>query len=1308
MAKNKVEIDVIIDDKGTTGKVGLGAKAAAKGLDDTAKSSRDAQKGIKGVAGTASAGGKNFAGMARGMDGVVGAYASFAAQMFALTAAFGFLKRAGDLAVMQAGQTTYASATGIAMRTLTNDIIAATGAQITFRDAAQAVAIGTAAGVTTDQLERLGKAAKDTSAVLGRDVTDSFNRLIKGVTKAEPELLDELGIILRLDTASKNYAETLGKSVKDLTQFEKSQAVVNEVLSQSESKYSRIQDVMGGSQANPFAQLGKAFDDIIMLIQNGLLPVFGSLAKVLTDVPLLAIAAFGLLAKGPLKAMGFSMDGLVTKSVANAAAAKQHWEAEKLGALDATKAVEIYTASLQKQTLAAMSNKETPNVGTSKIMNKVGAGTALSKKETSQLANSLTLAKKKLGKDGKVISGIFKGFTNEALLSYERMVAGIKVANKKLSVDAKVTTKGISYAFASMSAFVQGAAAKMSVALMKMMSWAGWISLVVMALMMLKDAFIKPKDLNDTEKAFDALSDKVQSLNQDYLKLVEVQKIMIENQDQIGLVSIGSALGNIAGSVNQTEFSKMLSFMDEYNSKLRIVQATEQKQAVLDKASSGSTGGGTVTVQRTTAETEARTFIDTEKFKKANEEYRTFIDTQITLTEDLERSYGKFEAFSEYGKALRSIGTEGQVSEQVLQRLKVATMELGTEFGNLSKLQKASVTAMAAQVTTFAPQTADFRAIKDFQAELDTLYKTQAAEGRGKKGHTYLDGNDFEITTLDGRNDAEKEQDARVTQLEKELAFVTQVGKERHNQKMQATQANTAMAAALDVQEVTERKISTLKATELSKLALIEKANVDQRAFDDFKAKRLSEVTTEMTREEEIRTEILKKYGIELDTLREKIQLSQELQTVEKTINELKVDQKILSQQKKQLIFYKQSLDIMKRQHKLRKDMIDQNIKDSVSDQEGPGGGLIYRDRIEAEAKAQAARHALNDKSAAGTIQLIEQEFDQKIMLQRFANSENMIKYKIMDAELEVQRIKAKNTAADFRRIALEQSILAGESMLDSAPGYTGTIDTPAAAAARAASEEATRQAGVTDDNVRILGTLRTSIASILDLAPEQGAALINLLGEEQVAAVAAAVQAVTDLEDAAAKLQPMEVLLKDLGTSFHDNMAGAFTAMVTGAKSAKDAFSDMAVSILKDLAAMIVKMMILQMFKGTPFGNFLQLGSGRSGGVFEQGKKLSGYATGGVARGSTSGYPVMMHGTEAIVPLPNGKSIPVEMSGKGGGNSSSNNIVVNISTDGQSSKSGSTGPDMDKLGGAVAAAVQVELQNQKRSGGILNPYGAA
>jgi hypothetical protein len=144
--------------------------------------------------------------------------------------------------------------------------------------------------------------------------------------------------------------------------------------------------------------------------------------------------------------------------------------------------------------------------------------------------------------------------------------------------------------------------------------------------------------------------------------------------------------------------------------------------------------------------------------------------------------------------------------------------------------------------------------------------------------------------------------------------------------------------------------------------------------------------------------------------------------------------------------------------------------------------------------------------------------------------------------------------------------------------------------------------------------------------------------------------------------------------------------------------------SITQVIAKLMAQKLIMSMFQNTTFGNWLGLGA-RTGGVFSEGKAVSGYATGGIASGSTSGYPVMMHGTEAVVPLPNGKSIPVEM--KGGG-SQQNSIVVNIASDGSTQTQESSGPNMENLGKAVAAAVQQELQNQKRSGGILSPYGVA
>jgi hypothetical protein len=214
----------------------------------------------------------------------------------------------------------------------------------------------------------------------------------------------------------------------------------------------------------------------------------------------------------------------------------------------------------------------------------------------------------------------------------------------------------------------------------------------------------------------------------------------------------------------------------------------------------------------------------------------------------------------------------------------------------------------------------------------------------------------------------------------------------------------------------------------------------------------------------------------------------------------------------------------------------------------------------------------------------------------------------------------------------------------------------------------------------------------------EQGQREIDLATEKSRAATKAA--------------NEMAQMGLQIGDSLQSNMQSAFQSLVDGTKSAKQAFADMAKAIIADIAKMIIKLMVMKMLEstlgGTGFGNFLGIKAptGRNGGIFSNGAKVSGYATGGVAKGSTSGYPAVLHGTEAVVPLPNGKSIPVDMKDSGATN---NNIVVNVSADGASQKKeGSTGPDMDKLGGAIAQAVQAELQNQKRSGGILNPYGVA
>ena len=260
MAKNKVNIDVDIDDKGDLKKLGRNAKDAGKKLEKGAKGAHSMDRRTRGAAAMSSSATKNFSKMSQGISGgLVPAYATLAASLFAIDAAFRALKRASDLRVQRAGMEAYAATTGIALKSIAKDLQAATGYQLDFKEAAESASIAISAGFSADQVTQIGKAAKIASIALGRDFADSYQRLLKGITKAEPELLDELGIILRLEKATKVYAATIGKSAKDLTAYERQQAVFNEVLDQTEKKYGAIGDAV---PVSVMGQLGAKFTDL--------------------------------------------------------------------------------------------------------------------------------------------------------------------------------------------------------------------------------------------------------------------------------------------------------------------------------------------------------------------------------------------------------------------------------------------------------------------------------------------------------------------------------------------------------------------------------------------------------------------------------------------------------------------------------------------------------------------------------------------------------------------------------------------------------------------------------------------------------------------------------------------------------------------------------------------------------------------------------------------------------------------------------------------------------------------------------------
>ena len=298
MAKNDIKIKINIDGKDVelTKKQ---AKELGRNLDQAGKSASSVDRQLKGAARTSSNATKNFSKMSQGITGgLVPAYATLAANIFAIGAAFRFLQDAANYRILIEGQMEYATVTGDSLKTLTRQLRDATGGQLAFAEAAQSAAIGRAAGLSGQQLNELGKIAKNASIALGRDLTDSFNRLVRGVTKAEPELLDELGIILRLETATSKYAREIGKTANQLNIFEKTQAVANEVLGQGNDKFAEF-----STELNEFNKLAVAFDDLINRIKGSLTGVAEFIAKGLSGNVLALGGAFALLGSGIMRAI---------------------------------------------------------------------------------------------------------------------------------------------------------------------------------------------------------------------------------------------------------------------------------------------------------------------------------------------------------------------------------------------------------------------------------------------------------------------------------------------------------------------------------------------------------------------------------------------------------------------------------------------------------------------------------------------------------------------------------------------------------------------------------------------------------------------------------------------------------------------------------------------------------------------------------------------------------------------------------------------------------------------------------------------
>lgn len=297
---------------------------------DTASAHRDANKAAgdhyntqaKGVIGTANST-KSFSKLAETMNnssGVVGAYATLAANIFAVTAAFNALRSAAQVEQVVAGLEAMGNRMGNTLSIAANNLREISGYTLSTEQAMRSTAQIASSGLGMETIQRIGEAANDTSFALGRNMVDSMDRLTRGIIKLEPELLDELGIMTRIGDATREYANRMGKTEGQLTTFERRQAFANAALAEAEAKFGGLADAAGNTRN--LDMLGAAFADltkeILGLINTAALP----LAAILSNKGLM-LGAMILFASTISRQLLPGLSNLSEKALASAEAMSQ-------------------------------------------------------------------------------------------------------------------------------------------------------------------------------------------------------------------------------------------------------------------------------------------------------------------------------------------------------------------------------------------------------------------------------------------------------------------------------------------------------------------------------------------------------------------------------------------------------------------------------------------------------------------------------------------------------------------------------------------------------------------------------------------------------------------------------------------------------------------------------------------------------------------------------------------------------------------------------------------------------------------------
>ena len=1267
MARRKIEIDIIVN--GKMQKATVDAKKLEAALDNvekttkkTSKSQGTLDRNLKGTAKATSNGTKEFSKMSQGMGGLVGVYAQIAAATFAVSAAFQFMKDSFEVRNLAESQKSFGAVTGVAYQTLTANIQKATNGMIGFRDAAQTAAIGTAAGLSSSQLERLGTAATNVSLALGRDLTDSFQRLVRGVTKAEPELLDELGIVLRLDPALKAYATSIGKTVQQLSQFEKSQAIATEVLSQAEEKFGKIQQIMDPS-AFALQQFLHSFDNLMNSIKTGaadtLIPVFNFLKENTGAL----IASLSLITLPIIKNI------------------LPDFEALGEGASKAYKKASIAAerASRSSQKFASdMKAMQTGEGKTSFVAESQGIGKKLGIETKGKEQYDKMLSRRQLGIYQKQLNDkklLQKKFDKEQIQQFKLFVRqqealhanmeGRKLnITKRTYLQIEALQKKSVATFKAGQAMMLSATAKFSRGMTKLMAAAGWVGLLFMVYEIGKAIYNWAFPMSEAEK-------EAKKLSETLTEAAEAQKTLTEELMRMRKVRASedfdfTASDRVIQSSTAIASADVRKLIEDYNTLAKGVKTEEAEK--LRKSYSA-------------------TLFQLKKLTGI-EGYGA-LAAQIAMNQDLNKDYVKStlksgDAAVEAGTAIKRMGELTKATNQAFAQAAASPLP----FANIASTINAELNSMRLARDKIAEESGfDFEKERAaIEAKIATLQnnasrytkaiKKLRKEGKGEQADVSLQATNNLYFKL--FKDLENLEDPAVSAFNKRIKVLED--SERAIAKIQEDSLKIIKErASIQIKQAslsTNKELPNLIAAKNFQQDLLDLKIKEANVALDIAKQNKRNLGNDLDENDQR----VKAANAAIDAAEEQVTLAGQLAA--KGAAQTALDIAMLR-------IKERHTDLAEKHLKLERARNIESQRAKRREQQATSYSARRNIRLEEAVRLQAEIDDLTEKRTENFNSI------QSLRLQDQIQSPYVLRKDLFDPTSEINELSNEQLTIEdkINRLISERLILIGKES--------------------AATRDALRltQLNFRKDSLRARGgtSIGGRLSGSLFGASNAGSEYNRLLEEELKAGEKPSDKRKRELFEQANAISDVNTqleLTESISNSIKNAFDGLFDALLDGTKSFGEAMRGVMANLLKDMAKAYLQAAAMKAL------NFVASAIGvpglpaRNGAVFNSmGSKAPGYAVGGIARGSNRGYPVTLHGTEAVVPLPNGKSIPVEMQGN---TNSTNNVNVTVNMSGQQSQTNAqgNGPNMNDLGRSIGGLVQQHLQDQMRPGGLLNRQG--